>query len=74
MSIFVCPECSVQIDTDFYADEIYSDGENDPICMNCHEDWVAKEYAHWKPVYDGEVLAGIAGPDSMTQEESRKLK
>lgn len=74
MSIFVCPECAAQIDADLYAEDIYCDGENDPICMNCHDDRFAKEYAYWKPLYDAEVRAGIAGPDAMTQEEARALK
>ena len=65
MSIFVCPECAKHIDTDFHTEDVYSDGENDPICMDCREDYEKRQYAYWKPLYDGEVQAGIAGPNLM---------
>lgn len=69
MSIFVCPLCSTYIDTDFNSEDVYDDGENDPICMDCHDERVAKEYAYWKPLYDGEVQAGLSAQMTM-----RRLK
>ena len=62
MSIFVCPRCSKYIDLDFDSEEVYSDGENDDICMDCHDKRVQKEYAYWKPLYDAEVRAGLYDP------------
>ena len=59
MSIFVCPRCSKQIDTDFHVEDIYDDGENDPICLECYEDSVDKEMAYWWPLYKGEKQAGL---------------
>ena len=41
-------------------DEIY-DGENG-ICETCHDAWFASELAYWKPLYDGEVAAGLHDP------------
>ena len=54
MSIFVCPRCSQQIDTDFHAEDVYDDGEEMVCCMDCYEDSVDKEMAYWWPLYKGE--------------------
>ena len=62
MSIFVCPRCSTQIDTDFHSEDVYCDGENDPICMDCHEEWFDKEMKHYWALYRGEVIAGLHDP------------
>ena len=72
MSIFVCPRCSKHIDLDFNSEDVYDDGENDPICMDCYEDSVDKEMAYWWPLYKGEKSAGLH--EGLTVEEMRKLK
>ena len=72
MSIFVCPRCSVYIDTDFNSEDIYDDGENDPICVDCHDEWFEAQSKYWYALYKGEFQAGLH--TQMTTDEMRKLK
>ena len=44
------------------VDEIH-DRENE-ICVDCYEQWFQDECAYWRPLYDGEVLAGIHCPNT----------
>ena len=44
------------------TDDEIIDKENG-ICETCHDAWLAKEYAYWKPLYDGEVLGGFHNPE-----------
>lgn len=39
-------------------EEEISDKENG-ICETCRDKWVAAEMAFWKPLYEGEKLAGL---------------
>jgi hypothetical protein len=61
MSIFVCPLCSKHIDTDFHSEDIYDDGENDPVCQDCEDNRIQAMYNYWYPLYKGEVQAGLVG-------------
>lgn len=62
MSIFVCPKCGKQIDSDYNLEDIYYDGENDDICLECYEESLDQEMAYWWPLYRGEVIAGFHRP------------
>lgn len=31
------------------------------MCEDCHDKWFQEQYAHWRPLYEGEVLAGLVG-------------
>ena len=50
---FTCSSCKAKLP----IDEMF-DGENE-TCEPCHDAWFAAEYAYWKPLYDGEKLAGL---------------
>ena len=32
-------------------------------CHDCHDELSQKQARHWKPLYDGEVLAGLHRPE-----------
>jgi hypothetical protein len=32
-------------------------------CHDCHDAWSQKQAHYWKPLYDGEVLAGLHRPE-----------
>ena len=49
----VCEKCKQPK----YFDEI-TDTENG-FCETCRDAWIAQQYAYWKPLYDGEKLAGL---------------
>ena len=51
----VCEKCKLEKD----SDEMCNDESG--ICHSCYDEWFAAEYAYWKPLYLGEVSAGIAG-------------
>ena len=36
----------------------FGDAENG-LCIVCHDDWVKKQKAYWKPLYEGEKQAGL---------------
>ena len=55
---YICTTCKQPKD----AEEIF-DKENG-ICEVCHDKWFQAEYAYWRPLYDGEVLAGIHRPNT----------
>lgn len=31
------------------------------MCEDCHDKWFQEQYAYWRPLYEGEVLAGLVG-------------
>lgn len=53
MSDIKCEHCGEYVESVNEAD----------MCDECHEQWFQKEYAYWKPLYDGEVLAGLVRND-----------
>jgi hypothetical protein len=34
-------------------------GDESELCIDCHEVWFKSEMAYWKPLYEGEKLAGL---------------
>lgn len=58
MSIMVCDRCSRYVDTDF--DEIVEVNDGDEFwCLPCHDAEFQRQHDYWKPLYDGEKLAGL---------------
>ena len=47
----VCYECK--------APKTYDEMHENDICVDCHDKWFAEEAAYWKPLYLGEVAAGL---------------
>lgn len=45
-----------------YFDEL-TDKENG-WCEDCHDAWLDSEVAYWRPLYDGEKIAGLI-PDKV---------
>lgn len=50
---YTCDTCKQLFDYDEIMDR-----EN-CICETCHDKRCKEEYAYFKPIYDGEVLAGL---------------
>lgn len=61
MSVCRCEDCEKDFDTDFYSDGVFD--EAGYHCFDCYEKWFAEQVAYWKPLYKGEVLAGLVGRD-----------
>jgi DNA-directed RNA polymerase subunit RPC12/RpoP len=34
-------------------------GDESDQCIDCHEAWLKSEIAYWRPLYEGEKLAGL---------------
>lgn len=56
MSVFYCHECDRNVDSDFEGCEIYGE---DLICETCADEIFDTQRAYWKPLYEGEKLAGF---------------
>ncbi len=62
MIMDVCEKCKQEKD----SDEMCTDESG--LCHSCRDKWIAEQYDYWKPLYDGEKLAGLI-PDCLTMEE-----
>ena len=41
-------------------------GDDSELCIDCHDAWCKSEIAYWKPLYEGEKLAGLI-PDKISR-------
>lgn len=48
--------------------EVESVNEAD-MCEDCHDAWLAKEEAYWRPLYEAEKAAGLLRPQSELDQE-----
>ena len=55
--LFLCEQCKAPV----HEFDVGFDGEN-CICGDCAMIWALEEFEHWKPLYDGEVQAGLHDP------------
>ena len=58
--LFLCERCGRAVGEDEIGWE--SDGGED-LCVECVDKWNKEQWAHWKPLYDGEVQAGLHDPE-----------
>ena len=58
--LFLCERCGRAVGEDEIGWE--SDGGED-ICAECLMTQNQADYDHWKPLYDGEVQAGLHDPE-----------
>lgn len=56
--LFLCERCGSEVCEDDHGWE--SEGED--LCETCVDKWTKAQIAHWKPLYDAEVAAGIHDP------------
>lgn len=56
--LFRCERCETLV----HEEEVGFDGENNH-CPKCVEEWAAEQNAYWRPLYDGEVQAGLHDPE-----------
>lgn len=66
MILFNCEECGNAV----LDDDVGFDGENN-LCPACVDKWTAEQIIHWRPLYKGEVAAGLHDPKTGADFDTR---